>query len=158
QEPAANGAGPARPACGGPGERARLGRGSRPARTRLGGVGPAGQEERGQRMPGPAPGRAPAPTADVPVPPGAGCHQLACRTGDSLRGAVPKNLGRQSDLGRGARAGGADVRVADLRAAGSFGLELPQPVPAWPTDRAARATALTLPPTGPPLHHLKPTL
>src|SRR5262249_59942769 len=41
-----------------------------------------------------------------------------------------EGLGRQPDVGRGAGAVGADVGVADVLAAGAFGLGLPQPTPA----------------------------
>jgi hypothetical protein len=45
--------------------------------------------------------------------------------GDPLRGHPAQGLGRQPDLGWCASAVGADVGVADLLAAGAFGLGLP---------------------------------
>src|SRR5262249_9715853 len=59
---------------------------------------------------------------------------LSVSVQEPLWGHPAKGLGRQPDLGRGAGAGGADVGVADVLAAGTFGPRLPQPMPSRPTS------------------------
>jgi hypothetical protein len=70
------------------------------------------------------------PPVHLPASAGAGRHQRAGRVSDPLRRHPAQGLGWQPDLDGCASAVGADVCVADLLAAGTFGPRLPQSTPA----------------------------
>ena len=87
------------------------------------------QNESGQRAFGQTSMESPGRSLDLPAVPRTGRHQLARRTGDSLRRHPAQSLGRQSHLGGRPSPGDLDVGLAHLLAARFQRLGLPQPTP-----------------------------
>jgi hypothetical protein len=91
---------------------------------------PPAEGERRQQAAGGAPVAAPRRVVHLPAGTGPGHGQLAGGVGHPLRRHLLQGLERQPHLASGAGAGGADVGVADVLAAGAFGAGLPQSTPA----------------------------